>query len=124
MSGVGLTISSTMRPSLRKTTRSAYDGGAGVVRHHHDRLAVLAHRPAHEVEDLGAGAGVEVAGRLVGEHDVGPGVEGAGDGDALLLAAGQLARAVAQAVGEADRVDDLTEPLLVWRAGRRAAAGG
>ena len=112
-SGVGSCISSTMRPSLRKTTRSAYDGGARVVGDHHDRLAVLPHGTAHEVEDLGAGSRVEVAGRLVGEHDVGPGVEGPGDRDALLLAAGELARTVLQAVGETDRLDDLVEPLTV-----------
>src|SRR3954464_13791147 len=27
-------------------------GGVGVVRHHHDRLAELAHGAAHEIEDL------------------------------------------------------------------------
>ena len=39
--------------------------------------------------------------------------EGPGDGDALLLAAGQLARPVLQAVAQADGVDDLVDPLLV-----------
>jgi hypothetical protein len=39
--------------------------------------------------------------------------ERARHGDALLLAAGELARAVGQAVGEADAVDQLVEPLLV-----------
>ena len=121
---VGASISSTMRPSLRNTTRSAYDAALGIVGDHHDRLAVLAHGPAHEVEDLGAGPRVEVAGRLVGEDDVGAGVEGPGDGDALLLAAGQLARAVAQTIGEPDRADHLAEPLLVGDPGRRAAAAG
>ena len=65
------------------------------------------------VEDLGAGARVEVAGGLVGEDDLGPAGEGPGDGDALLLAAGELARAVVEAVGEADGVDDRVEPRLV-----------
>ncbi len=32
----------------------------------------LAHGVPHEVGDLGAGAGVEVAGGLVGEDDLGP----------------------------------------------------
>jgi hypothetical protein len=40
-----------------------------IVGHHHDRLAVLADGLLHELEDLGAGAAVEVAGRLVGEDD-------------------------------------------------------
>ena len=39
---------------------------------------------------------VEVAGRLVGEHDRRPRDERAGDRDALLLAAGELRRAVAE----------------------------
>src|SRR3712207_8863865 len=43
---------------------------------------------------LGARAGVEVAGRLVGEHDGRLGDERAGDGDALLLAARHLGRPV------------------------------
>ena len=98
--------------------------GVRIVGDHHDRLPVLADGAAHEVEDLGAGPGVEVAGRLVGEDHVGPGVERAGDGDALLLAAGQLARAVAQPIGEADGADDLVEPLRVRPTGRRASAAG
>ena len=80
---------------------------------HDDGLAVLAHGAAHEVEDLGAGLGVEVARRLVGEDDVGLAGQGAGDGDTLLLAAGQLARAVLQAVVQPDRRDDLVDPRLV-----------
>src|SRR6266540_1391237 len=39
-----------------------------VVGDHHDRLAELRGGAAHEGEHLRAGAGVEVAGRLVGEH--------------------------------------------------------
>ena len=60
--------------------------GGGVVGDHHDRLAELAHRPAHEVEDLGAGAGVEVAGWLVGKDDRRTRRQRAGDGHPLLLA--------------------------------------
>ena len=70
---------------------------------HHDRLAELAHGAAHEREDLGAGARVEVAGRLVGEDDLRPAGQGPGDGDALLLAAGELARAVRRAGRRARR---------------------
>ena len=40
----------------------------GVVGDHHRRLAVVVHRAAEQLEHLGAGAGVEVAGGLVGEH--------------------------------------------------------
>ena len=65
---------------------------------HDDRLAELAHGAAHEVEDLGPGAAVEVAGGLVGEDDRRLAGQGAGDGDALLLAAAELARAVLEPV--------------------------
>ena len=40
-----------------------------VVGHHHDGLAVVGGAAAEQVEHLGARLGVEVAGRLVGEHD-------------------------------------------------------
>ena len=86
---------------------------ARVVGDHHDRLAELVDGAAQQVEHVAAGVRVEVAGRLVGEHDAGPGDERARDRDALRLAAGQLARAVRAAVLEADRVDQRLEPLLV-----------
>ena len=87
---------------------------------HHDGLAELADGLAHEREDLGAGAGVEVAGGLVGEDDLGPAGERPGHGDPLLLAAGELARAVLQAVAEADGVDDVVEPRAVGLAAGEA----
>ncbi len=65
-------------------------GGARVVRHDHDRLAEVGRRLAHELEDLGARLGVEVARRLVREDDSGLVDEGACDRDALLLAAREL----------------------------------
>ena len=69
--------------------------------------------PRRSVEDLAAGARVEVAGRLVGEHDRRPRDERAGDRHALLLAAGELGRAVAEALREADLVGQLAHPLAV-----------
>ncbi len=83
------------------------------MRDHHDRLAQLADGVAEEGEDLGAGAGVEIAGGLVGEDDVGLARQRAGAGDALLLAAGELARPVREAAGEADGVHHGVQPLLV-----------
>ena len=68
-------------------------GDLGVVGDEDDRAA----RPvelAEQLEDLAARGLVEVAGRLVGEDERGVGDEGAGDGDALLLAAGELGRLV------------------------------
>src|SRR5215203_3979921 len=70
-------------------------GGHGIVGDHHDRLTELADGVAHERQDLGAGRAVEVAGRLVGEDDLRTAGEGAGDGDALLLPAGELVGSVA-----------------------------
>ncbi len=45
---------------------------------------------------------VEVAGRFVGEQDERAGDDGAGDGDALLLAAGEFGRRVVLPAGQAD----------------------
>ena len=56
---------------------------------------------------------VEVAGRLVGEDDGRAGDQRPRHGDALLLAAGELGRAVRAAAGEADAVDQLVDPRLV-----------
>jgi len=58
-----------------------------VVRDHHRRLTERVDRVAQQGEDLAAGARVQVAGRLVGEHHARTRDERAGDGDALLLAA-------------------------------------
>ena len=65
------------------------------------------------VQHAGAGLRVEVAGRLVGEDDGRFGDQGAGDGDPLLLAAGELRGPVGAAVLEADGADQLLDPLLV-----------
>src|SRR4029078_9065767 len=56
-------------------------------------------------EDLAAVGGVEVARRLVGEHHARARDERPGDGDALLLAAGQLGRAGAEAGAPAHTTD-------------------
>ena len=55
-------------------------------------------------EDIRGRRGVQVAGRLVGEQQVGLGDQGPGDRDPLLLAAGQLARPVLDPVAEANPV--------------------
>jgi len=60
---------------------------------------------AEQGHDLPAGGLVEVAGRLVGEHDGRVSHQGSGDRDALLLAAGQLAGPVRHPVAEAHQVE-------------------
>ena len=52
------------------------------------------------VEHPARGPRVEIAGRLVGQKDARPVGQRAGDGDALLLAAGKLRRAVRQPLSE------------------------
>ena len=93
---------STSAPFSRCSVRLARAGGVRVVRDHDDRLAVLAVERLQQVEDLVAGLAIEVAGRLVAEQQRRVGDDRAGDADALLLAAGELARVVLRAVGEAD----------------------
>ena len=77
---------------------------------HHDGLAEVVDRLAHEREDLGTGAGVEVAGGLVGEDDLGPAEQRAADRDPLLLPTRELGRTVREAVAEADGLHDGVEP--------------
>ena len=64
-----------------------------------------------ERHDLVAGLGVEVAGGFVGEDDGGLVDEGAGDGDALTLTAGELVGLVHHAAAEADGLENSS-----WRA--------
>ena len=68
-------------------------GKAGIVGDHHDGGVLLAREIEHQVDDDGAGLLVEVAGGLVGEEQPRGGDHGAGEADALLLAAGQRRRA-------------------------------
>src|SRR5689334_3073462 len=56
-----------------------------------------------QVDDLAAGFGIEIAGRLVGQQQPRSGRRGAGQRDPLLLAARQLAGIVGEALAEADR---------------------
>ena len=86
-----------------------------VVRDDDDRRAVGV-QPLEQRDHLGAGARVELAGGLVGEEQRRPVGERARDGDALLLAAGQLRRAVALALREADVVEQLERTLAPLRA--------
>src|SRR5687767_11192760 len=75
-------------------------GDVRLVRDHDDGLAELV-ESLQDREDLRARVRVEVPGRLVGEDHRRVVQERARDGDALLLSAGELARAVLHAVGEA-----------------------
>ena len=82
-------------------------------------------RPARGVrrqgEHVGGGRGVEVAGGFVGQDQRRLGDQRPGDGDPLLLAAGQLAGPVLDPVGEADPVQGAPAPAPGARRGRRPA---
>ena len=88
-------------------------GGHRIVRDHDDGLAKLVDRTLQEAEHFGAGNGVEVAGRLVSEHQLRLGNQRAGDGHALLLATGQFIRSVVQALLQSQGIDEQVEPGVV-----------
>ena len=73
-------------------------GQLALVRHQHHGHTALAIERADGGHDLERGLRIEIAGRLVGQHDGRIIDQRAGDGDALLLAAGELVGLVALAV--------------------------
>ena len=56
--------------------------------------------------------GVEVAGGLVGEDELGACDDGAGDGDSLLLASGELLGEVGGTVGDVHALEDVVNHLF------------
>jgi hypothetical protein len=77
-------------------------GDVGFVGDEDDGVAAGVER-VKEGHDFVAGFGVEVAGGLVGEDDGGPVDEGAGNGDALALTAGELVGLVVHAIARGRR---------------------
>ena len=71
-------------------------GGLRVVGDHDDRLAEVPIQAAEDRQDVLRGLGIEISGRLIGKQQGWIGHQRAGDGDALLLPAGQLTREVIQ----------------------------
>ncbi len=61
---------------------------------------------------MAGGAGIEVAGGLVGQEQPRPVGDRAGDGDALLLAAGQFRRTVGEPGLEAEEGQEFGGPRL------------
>jgi hypothetical protein len=61
-----------------------------------------------EIDDHGAGGGVEIAGGFVGEKDGGLVDQGAGEGGPLELASGKLMRPVMRAIAQADGGEKFT----------------
>src|ERR1700729_665528 len=90
-------------------------GGGWVVRDHQDGFAVFLGEAGEEVENFVGAFAVEVAGRLVAEQESGVGDDGAGDGDALFLSAGKLARVVIHAVAETYNTQSSFHVLAAFR---------
>src|SRR5579872_2957640 len=88
-------------------------GDLRVVGGEHDCHAVFGAEPGEQVEDVGGVGGVEVAGGLVGQQQCGGVDQGAGDGDALLFAAGHPGRQRAFASGQADGGQQLPGPAAL-----------
>ena len=87
------------------------------------RRAVLAIEPEHQVGDFDAGGAVEIAGGLVGHQQLRLAGERARDRDALLLAAGELARIVRRrACARPTRSSHVRARALRRRRRRRARA--
>jgi hypothetical protein len=85
-----------------------------VVAHEDQGQAELLHQVEQEVEHLGADAHVERAHRLVGQQDPGRRRQGAGNGDALALATGELVGVAPSGLGrQPHRLEQLGDPLLV-----------
>jgi hypothetical protein len=81
-------------------------GDGGGVGHEDEGVAALV-EVAEDRHDHGLVDGVEVAGGLVGEDQRRLVDQGAGDGDALLLAARELARQVVEALAQPDAAQGL-----------------
>src|SRR5215510_1356194 len=74
-------------------------GDVMFVRHDDDRVAALVQR-VEQLHNLLRGLRIEVAGRLVGENNRRTVDQGAGDGHALSLTAGQFVRLVRHSLAE------------------------
>ena len=81
---------------------------------HHDGGALLV-QLGEQIHHLLAILGVEVAGGLVGEDELGVGHHGTGDGHALLLSARELLREVLGPMGDGHPLHHGGDPLLALR---------
>jgi hypothetical protein len=71
---------------------------------------------AHQVEHFCASLRIQVGGRFVREHELGPGYERTCDRDALALSAGELRRAMFRKALQTDAREQLRDAGLASRA--------
>src|ERR1039458_9172622 len=101
-----LTTSKLLQPPIAQAQDSpTARGELHIVRHQHAGELMLAVQLLDQRKDRLGGFSVEIAGGLVGQQQLGISDEGAGEADALLLAAAQLAGAMVGTSGEADLVE-------------------
>jgi hypothetical protein len=86
--------------------------GPDVVGDHQQGRAFLDDLLAEQVEDFAPGGRVEVAGGFVSKDELWLGDEGAGDGGALHLAAGELTGQMVRAVAEPDSVEEVADAAV------------
>ncbi len=86
-------------------------GGEGVVGDHEDGGGEVLVEVAEGFEELAGGFGVEGAGGFVGEDDLGIGDDGAGGGDTLFLAAGELVGVFVEDAGDVEFGGDFADAV-------------
>jgi hypothetical protein len=98
-------------------------GDVGLVGNEDDGDSLLAIERAERFHDLVRGSRIEIAGRLIGEKKARCIDQRAGNRDALLLAAGELAGRIALALPQAEKVQRRARPLDAHGAALRPRRG-
>ena len=98
-------------------------GNVGLVGDENDGDALLAIERAQRFHDLVRSSRIEIAGGLIGKQKARRIDQGAGDGDALLLAAGELAGRIAFAVAETEQLQRGARPFGAYGATLRPRGG-
>ena len=88
-------------------------GDFRVVGDHDDGLVKLPARHFQKTDDVVAGSGVQVSGRLVGQDNRGLAGKGSCDGHPLLLAAGELVGKAVKLLFQAEKLDYLQDEFPV-----------
>ena len=88
-------------------------GGFRIVRDHDDGLSQLLVQLTQHLQHNFRIPGVQVAGGLIRQDDLGLVDDGASDGHALLFPAGKLGRAMAQAVAQTEHLGDHLEAVRI-----------